>query len=196
MIFNSFNYRKRERQNVRMIMILHFYTRILAGKSLHPYYSLSASRSDLSPFLSFLSLDPDLDRLLFGVRLLLREADLLFGAPFFLSKDLERRSPDLDLVLLRSTDLDLERDLLVAGDRDRRADLDLDLDGDLFRLRDLDLLRLLGLRDLDRPLLSSINLMRRPFSSDPSSLSIAFFKSALHANSTTPSFFLVLCASA
>merc|ERR1719479_858313 len=140
-------------------MILHFYTRILVGKKFHPYYSLSASRSDLSPFLSFLSLDPDLDRLLFGVRLLLREADLLFGAPFFLSKDLERRSPDLDLVLLRSTDLDLERDLLVAGDRDRRADLDLDLDGDLFLLRDLDLLRLLGLRDLDRPLLSSINLM-------------------------------------
>jgi hypothetical protein len=72
-------------------------------------------------------------------------------------------------------------------------DRDLDLDLERFRLRDLDLLRL---RDLDRPLLSSINLIRRPFNSVPSSLSIAFFKSALHANSTTPSFFLVLCASA
>jgi hypothetical protein len=69
-------------------------------------------------------------------------------------------------------------------------DRDLDLDLERFRLRDLDLLRL---RDLDRPLLSSINLIRRPFNSVPSSLSIAFFKSALHANSTTPSFFLVLC---
>merc|ERR1719479_250668 len=179
-------------------MILHFYTRILVGKKFHPYYSLSASRSDLSPFLSILSLDADRDRLLFGVRLLLREADLFFDVPFFLSTDLERRSPDLDLVLLRSTDLDLERDLLVAGDRDRRADLDrdLDFDLDLFLLRDLDLLRERGLRDLERPLLSSINLIRLPFNSDPSSLSIAFFKSFLHANSTTPSFFLVLCASA
>lgn len=149
----------------------------------------------MSPFLSFLSLDSDRDLLLFGVRLLLREVDLLFELPFFLSIDLDLRSPDLDLVLLRSPDLDLERDLRATGDRERRADLDLDLDLDLdrFLLRDLDLLRL---RERERPLLSSTSLIRRPFSSVPSSLSIAFFKSALQANSTTPSFFLVLWASA
>jgi len=118
-----------------------------------------------------------------GVRLLLREADLLLAVPFLLSFDLDRRSPDLDL----------ERDLRFAGERDRRpADLDLDLDLDLerFLLLDLDLLRL---REREpRPLFSSINFMRRPFNSVPSSLSIAAFKSDLQANSTTPSFFFVL----
>ena len=54
------------------------------------------------------------------------------------------------------------------------AYLDLDLDLDRFLLRDLDLLRL---RERERPLLSSTSLIRRPFSSVPSSLSIAFFKS-------------------
>ena len=55
--------------------------------------------------------------------------------------------------------------------------LDLDLDLERFVLRDRDLLR--GLRDRERPppLDSSINLIRLPFNSVPSSLSIAFFKS-------------------
>ena len=38
--------------------------------------SLSSSWSDLSPFLSFMSLVSDRERLLLGVRLLLRDADL------------------------------------------------------------------------------------------------------------------------
>ena len=38
---------------------------------------------------------------------------------------IDRNKNYLDLVLLRSPDLDLERDLRATGDRERRADLDL-----------------------------------------------------------------------
>lgn len=120
---------------------------------------------------------------------------LHFFFHWILNVDLLTLKTYLDLVLRRLTssiDLDLERDLRVAGERDRRpADLDLDLDLDLerFLLLDADLLRL---RERERPLPSSINLILRPFSSVPSSLSIAAFKSDLQLNSTTPSFFLVL----
>ena len=61
--------------------------------------------------------------------------------------------------------------------QDYKSYLDLDLDRERFLLRDLDLL--LRLRERDRPLLSSINLILRPFNSLPSSLSIAFFKSCV-----------------
>ena len=61
--------------------------------------------------------------------------------------------------------------------QDYKSYLDLDLDRERFLLRDLDLL--LRLRERDRPLLSSINLILRPFNSLPSSLSIAFFKSCI-----------------
>lgn len=65
----------------------------------------------------------------------------------------------------RERDLDLDLDLLER-DRERRLDLERDLERDL-RERDLD-------RDLDlERLFSSINLIRRPSNSSPSSLSSA-----------------------
>ena len=66
---------------------------------------------------------------------------------------------------------------LRLGERDR----------ELLLLRERLLLRFL--------LRSSYSLSLRPFRSVPSSFSMAFFISLCEANSTTPSFLLVLCAS-
>lgn len=73
---------------------------------------------------------------------------------------------------LRLLLLDLERE------RERRRDRERERERDDERERDLR-------RDPRRTSLSSISLIRRPFRSVPSNLSMAVFKSEYDANSTT-----------
>jgi len=138
---------------------------------------LSRDSRSAPPFLSLSARSPaerDRERSRFGLglRLLERERSLGGGDRLRLL-DLDR--PPLSLPPLER-DLDRDRDL-------ERGDRLLDRDPpDLERLP----------RNFD----SSVNLIRRPLSSAPSSLSNAVFISLSEANSTHPSFLLGLWASA
>ena len=144
------------------------------------------SRSSPPPAPEPLDLDLDLERLFSSLGWLGRDFSRLFDL------DLLR---DFSSRLGLPSPLDPERLLLLV--LFLLPDLDLDLPLSLLDLlRDLE--RLLLERLLEPPffLLSSTILIRRPLSSVSSSLSIALRTSSCLANSTTPSFLRVLCASA
>lgn len=133
-----------------------------------------------------------------GLPLALRLRDRLRVRDLFFSGDAEPLLIFLPRDSERERDLERLRDFEGLRDTDLPFDLDFLGDPDLDRVRE----RLLELRERDRERereleerdrrlprgLSSIRRMRRPFSSELSNFSKAFFMSVYDSNSTTPSF--------